>query len=119
MVRFLKVKELEERRRLLVARSELYRQTLRLEIASLKYAALELRHRFGFLSIARRLLGVVASTASLFRRGTGSEKGGGFVSKLFSGLQFAAGLLPLLKKFGRSSTGPEKPEEAAATDHSH
>ena len=115
MVRFLKVKELEERRRLLVTRSELYRQTLRLEIAGLKFAAAEFKERFSIFNSVRRMLGVGASVAALFRRQTGPGKGGGFISRLFSGLNFAAEFMPFLKNFVRSSPEAEKPDDPATT----
>jgi hypothetical protein len=115
MVRFLKVKDLEERRRLLVTQSELYRQTLRLEIVGLKFAAAEFKERFSIFNSIRRMLGVGVSVAALFRRQTRSGKGGGFVSRLFSGLSFAAEFMPILKNFVRSSPEAEKPDEPTDT----
>ena len=49
MVRILKVKELEARKRLLLTQSEMYRQTMRLEIANVKYSAALLQRKLRFI----------------------------------------------------------------------
>jgi len=63
MVRILKVKDLEDRKRFLIARSEMYRQTLRLETANIKYSLALLKRKLDFLKTTFRVLGGAAPLA--------------------------------------------------------
>ena len=88
MVRILKVKELEERKRLLLARSEMYRQTLTLGGGEHKVLRGLHKRRFNLLLKSSRWLGLAAALAGLFffrRRPTPSKTRNGFISKLLSG----------------------------------
>lgn len=62
MVRILKVKSLEERRHACVAKSEMYRQTMRLEVANVKYSVALWRRKHGYMKI---LLGASAAAVPL------------------------------------------------------
>ena len=106
MVRILKIKELEERRRSLAARSGAYRRALRRDWLGVTSAISELKERFSFLSVARRFLGIAAPIAGfLFKHKFESQKRRGFLSRMFSGAKFALDFLPFLKKF--SSAPPD------------
>jgi len=100
MVRILKVNGLEERKRLLLMRSEMHRQTLKLEAANIKYSAALFRRKFKLVRAFSRLLGVGVPLAGLFffrRRPKPVKTGNGIVSKLFSGIKFLGQLRPLLQ----------------------
>ncbi|MDB6017635.1 MAG: hypothetical protein JWR19_2124 [Pedosphaera sp.] len=103
MVRILKVKDLEERKRFLIARSEMYRQTLRLEAANIKYSLALLKRKLHFLKTTFRLVGGVAPLAALLfaRKQARKKKRGGFLSRLLlqSGLGLLGRLRPLVQGF--------------------
>ena len=118
MVRILKVRHLEERRRQLVARSDLYRQALHRDVVALKQSASTLKRRFSFLRTIGGLLGMAAPVAGLLaarrRKRTDNGNGGGFLSRFLSGLKFAAALLRMLQKSDPSPTAPEPGEDSPA-----
>src|SRR5579884_540613 len=60
MVRLLKVKELEERKKFLLARSEMYRKTLTLEVANIKFSTALLRRKLKSPKAILALLGSLA-----------------------------------------------------------
>ncbi len=100
MVRILKVKELEERKRQLLARSEMHRQTLTLEVANIKFSAALHKRRFKLLLKSSRWLGLVLPLAGLLlfrRRPHPSKTENGFISKLLSGLKLFGQLRPFLQ----------------------
>lgn len=100
MVRIFKVKELEERKRFLLARSEMYRQTLKLELANIKYSAALLKRKFNILRTTFRMLGLAAPLTGLFlfqKRAKPTNTGNGFLSKLFSGFKLFRQLRPFLR----------------------
>ncbi|MDB6022368.1 MAG: hypothetical protein JWQ04_2225 [Pedosphaera sp.] len=101
MVRLLKVKKLEDRKHFLLARSEMYRQTLTLEIANVKFSA-ALHRRTLKARLARLLLlGSVFPLAGFFfarkRPKPAAVTAGGFLSKLLAGLKLAGKCAPWLK----------------------
>ena len=100
MVRFLKVSHLEEQRRVLVARSEIHRRTLQVEVANLKYSASLIKQRFGPLRVVRHLLKLSAPLAAIFlaRKKRPADAAGGFLASVLSGVRFAAGIMPLFQK---------------------
>src|ERR1700756_228047 len=96
MVRLLKVKELEDRKRFLIAQSEMYRQTLKLEAANIKFSAALHKRRLKSPKSILMLLGLVAAPAAgfmFFRRQKPKPppelKQGGLLPKLIMGLQLA------------------------------
>jgi hypothetical protein len=108
MVRILKVNDLDDRKRVLLAQSELNRQTLKLELANIKFAAGLLKRRYSLYRAAVLSLGAAAPLAGflLSRRWSGREgEGRGLLSKLRSGLSFVGALSPFLKKM-RSAERP-------------
>lgn len=112
MVRIFEVKQLEEKRRLLVARSEIHRRMLELEATNLKVSVCLLKERFSVVKIVRNAFGIAAPLAgALFAQPqNNSSKGGGLLSRLLSGLNLALGVLPLFRK----SEPPAHPKEPAA-----
>lgn len=98
MVRLLKVKELEERKKLVLAKSEMYRQTMKLEVANVRFSAALMKKKLKFARLASGLLGIAAPVAGLLvaqKRAKQSQRGG-FVGKLFAGIQLLGQLKPLL-----------------------
>src|SRR5690349_1988911 len=76
MARIFKVKELEAKRRALTAESEVYRQTLRLEIENLRLAAMRARRQMKSFQSVNPLLTLVAPmAASLLTKRRGRLRG--------------------------------------------
>ena len=113
MVRILKVRDVAERKRQLLRESELYRQTLRVEAASVKFSLDEWHRKWASAKSAFLLAGAVAPLAGFFfgrRRGESGEKNGqaraGWLDRLKTGMRVAGWLWPLLRKFGRGEPEP-------------
>ncbi|HWF17656.1 MAG TPA: hypothetical protein VG754_00220 [Verrucomicrobiae bacterium] len=106
MVRLLKVKELDDRKRFLLARSEMYRQTLTLEVANIKFATSLLKRRLKAPKTIFMLLGTLALPAAGFfagRRGLQKKAKApppptGLLPALFAGWKLFSRLVPLVKK---------------------
>jgi hypothetical protein len=92
MVRILKVKELQDKKRELLARSELYRQTLTLEVTNVKLGWALLKKRMRVLKTVYRMVGwAVPISAVLFgQKKKERRRRGGFLSQLLSGFNLAA-----------------------------
>jgi hypothetical protein len=102
MVRILKVEELEEQRRELLARSEMYRQTMKLQVANIKYSAALYKRRFSLVRTSSRLLGLAVPLVSylFFRHPAHAAKTGkGLLAGLASGVKTLGMLRPLLRAF--------------------
>jgi hypothetical protein len=112
MVRILKVsKELEERKRQLLARSEVYRQTLKLEVANIRYSTALLKRKFSFLRTSSRLLGLAVPLAGLLlfrRRAKPANTGNGFLAKLLSGFNLFKQLRPFFQAVQGGHRGPKR-----------
>ena len=106
MVRLLKVKELEERKRFLLARSEMYRQTLTLEVANIKFSAALMKRRLKSPKSALLMLGLAVPAVGYFmgRRRSKAKAAAagpaGLLPKVMVGLNLFSRFAPLLKKFG-------------------
>ena len=111
MVRILKVKELEERKKSLLVRSEIYRQTLKLEIANAEYSAALVKKRFHTLRRSFRLIGVAVPLAALFlARKRVRQKG--LLSHALSGLTFFSRIASFLGEI-KSRWSPGQPRETS------
>ncbi|GEM_PF-3403231 len=109
MVRILKVKELDDRKKLLLAQSEMYRETLRLEVANVKFALALLRRRLDFVKSAVGVVGVAAPVLGLVLGLRGFRKKDvampmpaakrGMFSKLMAGWQMFRRFRPLVQEF--------------------
>ena len=113
MVRILAVRQLEDRKRALVAQSEMHRQTMGLEIANLKYSLALLRRRLGFLKLAPLSAGVLGSLVGWFLGRGQPRRTGGFFTRIFSS-ESALGLLSLLLK--RFTTHQHAKQEPAGPE---
>jgi hypothetical protein len=113
MVRILKVKELEERKRLLLTQSEMYRQTMRLEVANVKYSLALLKRKFNFLKSSYRALGAFAPLVALLfaRKKAAKKEAGGFFSKLLSGIRMFSQLRPILQGFAAGKRAAKESRE--------
>jgi hypothetical protein len=103
MVRILKVKELENRKRVLLAQSDLYRQTLQLEVTNVKLALTLLKRRLQAVKSTTRLLGLAAPVVGLLfglrrfrkREEPKASGGAGLFSRLLAGVRLLGHLRPL------------------------
>jgi hypothetical protein len=98
MVRILKVKDLEDHKRFILAKSEMHRQTMKLEIANLRFSTALLKKRLKFFRSASLLLGTAAPLAGLImaRKRAKQTQRGGFIGKLFAAVQLLGHLKPIL-----------------------
>lgn len=117
MARVFKIADLQTRKRALVAESEVYRQTLALEVRNVQLYSLRLRKKFAFFSSLQPLVFMgVPLVGSMLRRRKRRRRG--LVGTIFLGLrlyrQFAPMLLQLLqgKRAGTQTAADQ--EEAAA-----
>jgi len=115
MVRFLKVKHFEDQRRELVARSEIHRRMLQLEMANVKYSAVLLKQRFGFMRLFRKAWRFAAPLAGGFlaRKQGKAGNAAGFFGAVMSGVKMAGELLPLFKKTDDSGVREPSSSERA------
>jgi hypothetical protein len=101
MVRLLKVKELDDRKQFLLAKSEMCRQTMKLQIANIKFAGVLAKKRFNFAFGAARTLGLVAPLAGFFlvqrRRRKAMQRKSGMISKVIGAIGLVNQLRPLFK----------------------
>lgn len=86
MFRLFQVSGLAERKRLLVAQSDVHRQTLLVQLDAAQQAVAHLKHRFAILGISSLALSLGASVAGVMaaRKHSAGLGGGGFFSKIFS-----------------------------------
>jgi hypothetical protein len=118
MVRILKVKALEERKRLVLTQSEMYRQTMRLEIANVKYSVALLKRKLKFLKSGVAALGVLVPLAGLLFARRKAAKGrqppkeqGGIFAKLLSGVRLFRMLQPILQGFAAGRRASKQSQE--------
>src|SRR5438309_2313682 len=98
MVRILKIKELQVKKRELQARSEIYRQTLTIEMTNVKLSLNLLKKRLHILKTLYRVLGFAVPVGGLlFGRREASQKKG-FLSRLLSGFNLATRLKSFFNK---------------------
>jgi|SRR5579859_61101 len=111
MVRILKVKELEERKKYLLVRSEIYRQTLKLEIANAEYSAALVKKRFQtYRRYGRLIAAVVPLAALLLARKPLRRKD--LLSHALSGFRFFNRIASFLREI-RSRRSPGQPAETS------
>jgi hypothetical protein len=112
MVRILKIKELGEKKRELLARSEIHRQTLTLEMANVKLSFNLLKKRLHVLKTIYRLLGFAVPVGGLlFGHGKEPAKKRGFLSRLLSGFNLANRIKSFFNSGKAESHGHEEPGE--------
>jgi hypothetical protein len=109
MVRILEVKELETKKKQLVTRSEIHRQTLALEATNIKLALALVRKRMRVAKTLYRLFGWAMPIGGLVFGQKQKEKKIGFLARLLSGFNLARRIKSLISSF---RTGQEEEEEA-------
>ena len=110
MVRILKVTELAEKKKELLARSEIHRQTLALEVTNVKLGWALLKKRMGVLKTAYRMFSwAVPVGAILFGQKKKEKQRSGFLSKLLSGFNLATKIKSM---FGGVKMPEHEAEEA-------
>lgn len=99
MVRIIRVRKLEERKRHLLAQSEMYRQTLTLEVANIKFSAALFKHKLKSRRNLFLLLGSAFPMAGLFLARKKVAKARGILPKVLSGMKLFNQVAPLFKMF--------------------
>jgi hypothetical protein len=115
MVRILRVTELVERRRALVAQSNIHRRTMELELANVRFAASLLKRRWTRLRNLGMLAATAASVATLFSARSRDKAAGsnGFFAKAYAGFRMGIRLMALLKRFQSPEAARPEQEETA------
>src|SRR5258708_1675212 len=99
MVRLPKVKKLEARKRFLLAKSEMYRQTLTLEIANLKFSTALLKRKLKSKGSIFALLALAVPMAGLLVARKRPKPALGLLPKLISGWKLFGRIAPLWQRF--------------------
>jgi hypothetical protein len=103
MLRIFEIRQQEERRKVLITLSGAYRDALRSELAQIKREA---QSKFSLCHLFSRFVKTAVPVAgALWGRKKGANGSGGFLSRVFSGVKFAAELVGLIRKLA-----PEPPE---------
>jgi hypothetical protein len=113
MVRILKVNELREKKSELLARSEIHRQTLTLEITNVKLGLSLIKKRMRVLKTLYRFLGFAVPIGGLLFGHKQQERKRGFLSKLMSGFNLATRIRSLFGGGKAAHNAPEEAEESA------
>jgi len=112
MVRILKVTELADKKKELLARSEIHRQTLALEVTNVKLGWALLKKRMLVLKTVYRMFGWAVPVGTiLFGHKKKERQRSGFLSKLLSGFNLATKIKSM---FGGSHAGEHKEETEEA-----
>lgn len=101
MFRLFPVNGLESRKKLLVAQSDLHRQTLLVQLDTVQQSVAKIKHRFTLLGLSSVALGVGASAAGMLfsKKSAPSSGGGGFISKIFSAFSTFNQVRGLINRF--------------------
>jgi hypothetical protein len=125
MVRIFKVNELDDQKKLLVARSQMYRETIRLEVANVKFSLALMKRKLGFARSAVGVLGVAAPVIGLllglrgFRKGETPKLPGrqSLFSRIMAGAQMLRQFRPLLRLFFERRRSAGEAQEREDTRH--
>lgn len=113
MVRILEVRELEQRKRELCARSEIYRQTLALEAANIKLSVGLMRKQMRGLRTIYRLLGWALPIGGLLAGRKQRSFKQGFLGRFLAGFNLANRIKSLFTR----AAEPEPAAERADGTH--
>lgn len=97
MVRLLKVKELEDRRRFLLAQSEMYRQTMTLEISNVKFSTALLKHKLRSKRNLAMLIGSAVPLAGFLFVRSRAKRVVGVLPNVVAGLKLFNKFMPWVK----------------------
>lgn len=112
MVRILKVNELREKKKELLVRSEIHRQTLALEITNVKLGIALLKKRMHVLKTLYRVLGFAVPVGGILFGQKHKEKKVGFISKLLSGFNLASRIRSFLNGHRAAQHAPDETEDS-------
>jgi hypothetical protein len=118
MVRILRIKDLEERRRMLLERSGAYREMLRVDVAGIGLSLADFKERFRPMRSLWRVITVAAPVVGVLlgRRRKTAESRGSFLPQLLAGLTVAGELVGVIKKFQSSRQAAPHDGHVAAED---
>ena len=105
MVRLLKLKELDERKRFLLAQSEMYRQSMTLEIANVKFSAALLKRQFRSKGAMAMLVGSAVPVGGLLFARNRAKHVVNALPMVLAGVRLLDRLLPWVKTFSHAKNG--------------
>ena len=105
MAQFIKIRDLAARKQALLAESELYRQTLKLELQNVQLYGARFRRKFSFLKVANQLVFVLPLVRSVWAWRSSSKKperkpvvrGGSTLGLLLTGWRIYRNLVPVVR----------------------
>ena len=107
MVRILPVKQIAERKRLLLAQSELHRRTFQLQYALLLDSAATLKKRFAILGASSMALSLGASVVGLLAAKKRSGEKSDVLGKILSGVSLFGQIKGFFKRMKGHADGQE------------
>ena len=115
MVRILRVTELQERRRALVAQSDIHRRAMMLELANARYSVGLWKRRWTRLRNLGVWAAAAASAATLFSTSSKERttSANGLLGRLLQGFRMGIGLMAIIRKFKSAESGEPEAEETA------
>ena len=112
MFRILPVNDIAARKKMLVAQSDIQRQTLVVQFVALEQQFAHFKKRFALLGISSVALSAGASIAGLlFAKRKAAEPAGGFMHKIFSGISLFNQVRHLFGRFKKATAPAEEPAE--------
>lgn len=97
---------------MLVAQSDIQRQTLLLQLVTLEHQFTQFKKRFAVLGISSVALSAGASLAGLFfAKRKAAEPAGGLMSKIFSGISLFNQIRHLFSRFKKTTEPAEETAE--------
>lgn len=108
MVRILKVRDLQEKKKELLTRSEIHRQTLALEVTNVQLSINLLKKRMRVLKTLYRVFGIAVPLGGLLFGHKKQERKQGLISRFLSGFNLASRVKSF---FGGGKTAEHDGEE--------
>jgi hypothetical protein len=107
MLRLLEISDLTKRKRMLVAQSDVHRQTMRLQVAVAQETFAHFKKRFTVFGMSSAAVGLGASLAGFFFKKRAEEGKRGIIAKVLSGVSFFSQIKSFINRF---KTPPDKAE---------
>jgi hypothetical protein len=107
MLRLLEISDLTKRKRILVAQSDVHRQTMLLQVAVAQESVAHFKKRFTVFGMSSAAVGLGASLAGLLFKKCAEEGKRGLIAKVLSGVSFFSQIKSFLSRF---KTPPDEAE---------